>query len=80
MLRRAVLDLAARANKSLSWGLDLSHAAIRCAEYHHYRPGGSLPERDHSDTGSRHYDKGSLVTVDVMLEAPEAGGGFQTAE
>eukprot|EP00435_Cladocopium_sp_Y103_P009231 s1476_g2.t1 len=36
-------------------------------------PGGGLRDPNH-------YDVGSLITVDVMLEEAEAGGRFQTLE
>ena len=44
--------------------------------YHQYQPGGGL--RD-----ARHYDAGSLITMDLMLAAPGAdfeGGAFVTPE
>jgi len=72
-LRAAVLALAREANSTNKWGLDLTDPSFRCAEYHHYRPGGCLPEPEH-------YDKGSMVTVDVMLQEAESGGEFQTLE
>ena len=42
------------------WGLDLSAVAVRVAEYHDYLKGGALLDLNH-------YDRGSLVTVDVRL-------------
>jgi len=72
-LRASILALAREANAAHAWGLDLSAPSFRCAEYHHYRPGGCLPEQEH-------YDKGSAVTVDVMLEPALGGGEFQTLE
>lgn len=50
-----------------------SRPVVRCAEVHEMVRGGRLPYWDH-------YDVGSLITVDVMLEEPEAGGEFQTPE
>ena len=36
---------------------------LRTVEYHEYRPGGQLKAR-------KHYDAGSLITVDLMLADP----------
>ena len=72
-LRARVLALARRANKENGWGLDMRSISVRVAELHNYRKGGALSEMDH-------YDKGSLVTVDVMLETSLRGGMFQTVE
>ena len=72
-LRARVLALARRANEENGWGLDMRSISVRVAELHNYRKGGALLEMDH-------YDKGSLVTVDVMLEPPVRGGRFQTVE
>eukprot|EP00435_Cladocopium_sp_Y103_P010807 s1476_g2.t2 len=47
--------------------------AVRVAEFHEMHPGGGLRDPNH-------YDVGSLITVDVMLEEAEAGGRFQTLE
>ena len=58
---------------NLGWGLDMRNISVRVAEFHNYRKGGALPELDH-------YDKGSLVTVDIMLDKPQSGGRFQTLE
>jgi hypothetical protein len=48
---------------------------VRCVEYHEVHPGGSLPDR-------KHYDKGSLATIDILLSEPSdfAGGIFSTLE
>ena len=72
-LRKRILSLANEANERENWGLALSSAALRVAEYHHYTRGGGLLAMDH-------YDKGSLVTVAVMLEAAKSGGVFETVE
>ena len=72
-LRQRIIALARRANDESHWGLDLSQVAVRVAEFHNYRPGGSLPAMDH-------FDGNSLVTVDVMLQPAIAGGQFQTVE
>ena len=53
----------------------LDHRAVD-RRYHQYQPGGGL--RD-----ARHYDAGSLITMDLMLAAPGAdfeGGAFVTPE
>eukprot|EP00928_Gymnodinium_smaydae_P014362 TRINITY_DN15241_c0_g2_i1.p1 TRINITY_DN15241_c0_g2~~TRINITY_DN15241_c0_g2_i1.p1 ORF type:complete len:255 (+),score=37.25 TRINITY_DN15241_c0_g2_i1:164-928(+) len=80
-LRQKIFDLAATVFQQEGWGLLgpsrcrrlPRNTRIRCAEYHDMRPGGSLPDMDH-------YDVGSLVTVDIMLEEPELGAQFQTVE
>lgn len=72
-LRASILALARETNISEGWGLDLSAPSFRCAEYHHYRPGGCLPEQEH-------FDKGSMVTVDIMLQEAEGGGELMTLE
>lgn len=46
---------------------------IRCAELHEGSPGGSLND-------PRHYDSGSVVTIDVMLSDNFDGGHMQTLE
>jgi hypothetical protein len=49
---------------------------VRCIEYHQVQVGGALPER-------KHMDRGSLVTVDVLLSEPRVdfeGGDFCTLE
>ena len=45
----------------------------RCVEWHHVGTTGGLPN-------DRHYDSGSCVTVDVMLNEAAAGGVFETLE
>jgi predicted 2-oxoglutarate/Fe(II)-dependent dioxygenase YbiX len=52
-----------------------SDVGVRCIEYHHVRPGGSLPD-------PKHHDVGSLVTIDVLLCEPTdfTGGEFTTLE
>lgn len=52
-----------------------AEVGLRCIEYHEVRPGGSLPD-------VKHYDTGSMLTVDIMLsQAGEfAGGEFSTLE
>ena len=49
---------------------------LRCAEYHTVLPSGGLPMQ-------KHHDRGSLITMDLMLSTPGAdfeGGTFQTLE
>ena len=49
---------------------------LRVAEYHTVLPSGGLPMH-------KHHDRGSLVTMDLMLSSPGAdfeGGIFQTLE
>ena len=78
-LRQRILDTAAAVDAEQQWGLLSSCAtdtyALRVVELHTVGPGGSLPER-------KHYDEGSLVTIDVMLSPQEDfdGGQLQTLE
>ena len=48
---------------------------VRTAEVHEVHEGGTLPE-------PKHYDAGSLITIDVMLSAKDdfTGGVFRTLE
>mmetsp|Transcript_52424 Transcript_52424/g.67231 ORF Transcript_52424/g.67231 Transcript_52424/m.67231 type:complete len:275 (+) Transcript_52424:337-1161(+) len=50
---------------------ELSGLQIRCIELHVYAPGGGLGD-------SKHFDGGSIVTVDIMLDDQFEGGAFQT--
>ena len=73
-LRRRILALAAKACAAEGWGWDLSTCGtVRCAEYHEMLSGAALADMDH-------YDEGSLVTIDILLEAAGSGGIFQTVE
>ncbi|KAK3288157.1 hypothetical protein CYMTET_4359 [Cymbomonas tetramitiformis] len=74
-LRSRVIALAAEANREEQWGWDEieKSVAVRCAEYHEMDVRGTLPE-------FKHYDLGSIVTVDIMLEPSPRGGCFQTLE
>jgi tetratricopeptide (TPR) repeat protein len=68
----------ARAADEAHWGgvlRDRRALNLRCAEAHAVTPPGSLAYE-------RHYDQGSLVTVDVMLSDAAAfeGGQFSTLE
>merc|ERR1712166_617092 len=82
-LRKRILDTVAAVDSEQQWGL-LSRSAVdtepaayalRVVELHTVGPGGSLPER-------KHYDEGSLVTIDVMLSPSDDfdGGQLQTLE
>jgi hypothetical protein len=77
-LRQKILDTAAAVDAAQGWGL-LSSApappALRCVELHTVGPGGALPEQ-------KHYDHGSLVTVDIMLSPTTdfEGGTLSTLE
>lgn len=72
----------------LPWQLDVGHLAggdsgaldelchglsVRCAEFHVGTPGGAL--RD-----PKHFDEGSLVTVDILLADNFEGGNLTTLE
>lgn len=49
-----------------------SPCAVRCVEYHEYRPGGALLDAGHRDVGSN-------LTLSVLLSDPrELGGGIFT--
>ena len=78
-LKEKLHRLVDHANKSMRWGFDVhsSRFNIRVAEYHEMTEGGSLPDFDH-------YDIGSLITVDIMLQEPSRppmqGALFQTLE
>merc|ERR1712182_114455 len=75
-LRERTLQLADTVSVSEGWGfmsLVKPPAAIRCAEFHEYRPTGGL-----ADNGR--FNLGSLVTVIIILEEALEGGDFQTFE
>jgi hypothetical protein len=58
------------------WPFDLQNGGIlnvRVAEYHEMRVGGSLSHIEH-------YDIGSIITVDIMLQTAQEGALFQTLE
>ena len=75
-LRERVFAAAADADQKL-WGGILKGKAVnlRCAEYHTVTPPGNL-------AFERHYDHGSLITIDIMLSDANAfdGGVFETSE
>ena len=73
-LRQKVIDAAVKVDAEQGWGLldtGLPYA-LRVVEIHTVGPGGSLPEH-------KHFDHGSLVTVDVML-SDSVGGAFEGGE
>ena len=74
LLRQKVLDAAIAVDAQQGWGLLDTGApfALRVVEIHTVGPGGSLPEH-------KHFDHGSLVTVDVML-SDSANGAFEGGE
>ena len=75
-LRDRVFAAASEADHEL-WGGILKGKAVnlRCAEYHTVTPPGNL-------AFERHYDHGSLITIDIMLSDATAfdGGAFATSE
>lgn len=81
-LRQKLLDEARAVDREQGWGLLRDREAscgpirFRTAEYHEVTVDGALPN-------PRHFDGGSLVTIDVMLERPGVdfeGGAFTTEE
>ena len=75
-LRERVFAAASDADREL-WGGVLAgkNVNLRCAEYHTVTPPGNL-------AFERHYDHGSLITIDIMLSDSSsfAGGAFATSE
>lgn len=60
------------------WGLldsERTQVSMRCAEYHSVQTSGGLPK-------PKHYDAGSLITLDLMLSHTDEfdGGDFSTLE
>ena len=75
-LQKKIIKIVKKVNKISDWGFhidDNKSFNIRVAEYHEMFKGGSL--RD-----SQHYDIGSLITVDIMLQEATDGGFFSTLE
>lgn len=75
-LHRRLLKVVRRLNRINQWGFDIgvsSLISVRVAEYHEMRVGGSLRNVEH-------YDIGSLLTVDIMLQEATEGAVFQTLE
>jgi hypothetical protein len=59
--------------KCLSGDNELNELQVRCIELHVYAPGAGLGDPSH-------FDGGSVVTVDLMLDDSFEGGEFQTPE
>jgi hypothetical protein len=75
-LQQRIRELVQTVSVEQGWPFDLQRGGIwnvRVAEYHEMRVGGSLPHVEH-------YDIGSLITVDIMLQTAEEGALFQTLE
>lgn len=79
IIRSRILAAALTVDAS-NWQLlkdfDASSVNFRSVEYHTYRPGGKL-------CFEKHFDGGSLITVDIMLSEPGVdftGGEFTTLE
>ena len=73
-LHKKLREAAILADTDAQWGLcaaSLGDIRTRCVEFHDIGVSGGLPQK-------AHYDKGSCVTIDVMLQAPAAGGAFMT--
>lgn len=71
-LREAVFDVD-KENWNVLDGRDKDKLNFRTVELHEYTAGGTLGE-------DNHYDMGSLITLDVMLQEPDSGGEFITPE
>jgi len=70
--------LGAAREADREWGVvdsDRFTLSLRCAEFHTVRTAGGLPKQ-------KHYDAGSLITMDLMLSSADEfeGGTFQTLE
>lgn len=76
-LRADLLAAAHAADNEQGWGVleERRALSIRCAEYHTVQTSGGLPMQ-------KHYDAGSLITMDIMLSATDQfeGGSFGTLE
>ena len=75
-LKQKITRLVVKINQRESWGFNLTCRNtfnVRVAEYHNMRKGGSLPD-------IQHYDIGSIITVDIMLQEATQGGKFVTLE
>lgn len=74
-----LLAAAKEADASMGWNVldqDRQQVSLRCAEYHTVQAAGGLPQ-------PKHFDAGSLITMDLMLSDPSSGfegGTFQTLE
>jgi hypothetical protein len=78
-LYQKLLSAAIEVDKEHGWNLltdrirSCGPINFRTVEYHEVGRGGALPSRTH-------YDAGSLVTIDVVLEEEFEGGEFVTVE
>jgi hypothetical protein len=72
-LHNRIKKLALELNRSQKWLLNTNSFNVRVAEYHEMFPGGSLRY-------PMHYDLGSLITVDIMLQEATSGAVFRTLE
>lgn len=75
-LHRRIVNLVTKVNNANDWGFDINAKTllnVRVAEYHEMFERGSLSD-------SQHYDIGSIITVDIMLEEAKRGALFQTLE
>ncbi len=75
-LHQRVLRILRPLSKANQWGFHVNSVSsfnVRVAEYHEMEVGGAL-------RNSEHYDIGSLVTVDIMLQEATEGAIFQTLE
>lgn len=77
-LKEKLLDAARQADAAQGWNLlqAAQRVTLRVCEYHTVTTHGSLP-------WARHFDSGSLATIDCMLSTPDVdfeGGIFQTLE
>lgn len=72
-LHARAFQLIKHVNKEENWGFDLTPGKVnvRVAEYHEMEIGGTL-------SNVKHFDIGSLITLDIMLEEPIDGAYFQT--
>ena len=73
-LHQKLREAAILADAEAKWGMCAvapDEIRTRCVEFHDIGESGGLPQK-------AHYDKGSCVTIDVMLREPAAGGAFMT--
>lgn len=71
-----IRKLAKDVNASQWWGFNIGDSCsfnVRVAEYHEMYKGESL-------RNNKHYDCGSLITVDIMLHEANEGAQLQTLE
>lgn len=72
-----LFDALRRVDRESNWGLaEECNLTMRCVEHHIVKRSGSLPD-------PTHYDRGSVLTMDIMLSDPSKdfeGGEFCTLE